>query len=90
MSLAGELDLSTAGALREVLALPEVFNAAAVRVDLTKVEFLGSTGIGVLVSACKRIKDSGGSFSVICGRSELRHVLEISGLLEYLHVEGAA
>ena len=90
VSLTGELDLSTAGALREVLVLPEVLSAPTVRVDLTKVDFLGSTGVGVLVSACKRIKASGGTFSVICDQNESWRVLELSGLLEYLHVEGAA
>ena len=90
VSLAGELDLRTAGALREVLVLPEVLNAPAVRVDLTKVNFLGSTGVGLLVSACKRVKASGGTFSVICGRNGARLVLETSGLLDYLHVEDVA
>ena len=87
--LAGELDISTAGALREVLVLPEVLNARSVRVDLCKVEFLGSPAIGVLVSACKRIKASARTFSVICGQSEARRALETSGLLEYLQVENA-
>lgn len=90
VSLTGELDLSTAGALREVLMLPEVLNAPAVRVDVTKVDFLGSTGVGLLVSACKRVKASGGTFSVICGRNGARLVLETSGLLDYLHVEDVA
>lgn len=86
LSLAGELDLSTAGALREVLVLPEVLNAPVVRVDLTRVEFLGSLGISVLVSACKRVRDAGGMFSVICGEGMVRRVIEISGLVEYLGV----
>lgn len=86
--LSGEIDLSSAGALWEVFVLPEMLTAQAVRVDLTKVESLGSTGVGLIVSACKRIKDSGGTFSVICDRGEPRRVLEISGLLEYLSVRG--
>ena len=90
VSLWGELDLFTAGKLREVLVLPEVLNAAAVRVDLTKVDFLGSTCVGVLVSACKRVKASGGTFSVTCGQNESRRILEVQGLLDYLHVEGPA
>jgi anti-sigma B factor antagonist len=88
--LAGELDISSAGALREVLVLPEVVNTSNVRVDLTKVEFLDSSCIGVLVSACKRIAASGGTLSVACGQGEPRRALEVSGLLEYLHVEDAA
>ena len=89
VALAGEIDLSSAGALREVLVLPEVLNAPTVRVDLSKVEFLGSMGIGLLVAARKRIKNSGGTFSLICGQGQPRRVLEIAGLFEYLEVEDA-
>ncbi len=88
VSIAGELDLSTAGALREVLVLPEVMDAPSVRLDLTEVAFLGSLGIGVLVSVCKRVKASGGMFSMSC-RQETKRVLEIAGLIDYLHVDGA-
>ena len=90
VTLAGEIDVYSAGTLREVLVLPEVLNAPTVRLDLSKVEFLGPTGIGLLVSACKRIKSSGGTLSVVCGQSEARRVLEISGLFEYLGVEDPA
>ena len=72
VALAGEIDLSSAGALREVLVLPEVLNAPTVRVDLSKVEFLGSMGIGLLVAPRKRIKNSGGTFSLICGQGQPR------------------
>jgi anti-sigma B factor antagonist len=89
VSIWGELDLATAAALREILVSPEVFDAPKVRVDLTGVEFLGSTGIGVLVTACKRVRALGGTFSVICGRGEPRRVLEVSGLNEYLQIGDA-
>ena len=87
VSLAGEIDISSAGALREVLVLPEVLQAPWVRLDLTKVEFLDSPGIGMIVSACKRVRALGGAFSVTCGEGKVRHILEVAGLLEYLHVE---
>jgi len=84
--LAGEVDIASCGALREVLVLPEVLNAPIVRVDLTGVEFLGSPGIGLFVSACKRVRESGGAFSVVCGRDNCRRLLEVAGLIEYLQV----
>jgi anti-sigma B factor antagonist len=87
VTLVGELDLFSAGELREVLVLPEVLDAPIVRVDVSKVEFLGSTCVGLLVSACKRIRASGGTFSVNCGRSQVRRVLELSGLVDYLELE---
>lgn len=89
VSIGGELDLASAGALREILVLPEVLDAPKVRIDLNGVDFLGSTGIGLLVSACKRVRDSGGTFSVLCAHGEPRRVLELSGLIEYLKVEDA-
>ncbi len=85
--LTGEIDVATAGTLREVFLSPVVVGTHAVRVDLTGVTFLGSVGISVLVSECKRVRASGGTFSLICSQGLCRRVLEISGLIEYLQVE---
>jgi anti-sigma B factor antagonist len=87
VSLAGELDLSTAGALREVFVLPQVLESPAVRVNLTDVRFLDSSSIGILVVACKRIRSTGGVFSVTCTKAIVLRVLEISGLIDFLDVE---
>jgi anti-anti-sigma factor len=89
VSFAGELDLSRAEELREQLADPQVLRARAVRVDLSRVSFLDSVIIGLIVSACKRMRAAGSSFSVVCALEGLaRRVFEIDGLLEYLQVEG--
>jgi anti-anti-sigma factor len=89
VTLTGELDLSRAEELREQLADPEVLSARAVRVDLSRVSFLDSVIIGVIVTACKRVRAAGGSFSVVCELEGIaRNVFEIDGLVEYLEVEG--
>jgi anti-sigma B factor antagonist len=91
VTLAGELDLSRAEELREQLAHPEVLSARAVRVDLSRVSFLDSVIIGVIVTACKRVRAEGSSFSVVCDPEGIaRNVFEIDGLVEYLQVEGAS
>lgn len=87
VSLAGELDLSNAPALREILVSPEVSGAGSVLVDLNEVSFLDSSIIGVIVSACKRKRSEGGDFSVKCGPGLARRALEVSGLVEYLEIE---
>ena len=89
VTLAGELDLATAAQLRECLTQPEVFDAPAVRVDLTNVAFLGSTGIGLLVAACKRARASGGSFQITGPRGMAQRTIEISGLTEYFDQDAA-
>ena len=89
VTLAGELDLSRAEELRERLAHPEVLRARAVRVDLRRVSFLDSVIIGLIVTACKRVRAAGSSFSVVCDPDGIaQNVFEIDGLVEYLQVEG--
>jgi len=90
VKLSGELDLANAEELRETLVHPDVLSADAVRVDLTRVTFLESTTIGLIVSACKRIRGRAGNFSVICEEGTPRRVLEITGLVQYLQIESDA
>jgi anti-sigma B factor antagonist len=84
--LGGEFDLSTAVDLRECLAQPDVLDAKRVRVDLSTVTFFDSTSIGVLVSACKRVRHNGGTFSVHCDSPVVFRVLEITGLVDFFDV----
>ena len=89
VELSGELDLSTAEELRETLVCPAVLGASTVRVDLTQATFIDSSTIGLLVSACKRVRASGASFSVSCGKSHTRRAIEITGLLDFFAVDEA-
>lgn len=76
----GEVDVSTAPALRQRLyELPE---SAKVVVDLSEVTFLDSTGLGVLVAALKRVResDAGGDLRLVVTRPQVSKVLEVTGL----------
>jgi hypothetical protein len=53
---------------------------------LRGLDFLGSTGIGMIVIACKRVRASGGTFSVWCDNGLTRRTLEITGLVDYLEL----
>jgi anti-sigma B factor antagonist len=86
VELSGELDVSTAGTLRETLLLLELDGGLGMEIDLRGLSFLGSTGIGVIVAACKRVRASGGTFSVSCDRNLARRVIEVSGLVDFLEV----
>jgi anti-anti-sigma factor len=82
ISVQGELDLSTApdleGPLNEALESGE----GSVLIDLSRCEFIDSTGIALIVRAWQRL-DSGenGRALVICSQNDqVRRVLEITGL----------
>ncbi|MDA8287513.1 MAG: STAS domain-containing protein [Actinomycetota bacterium] len=80
VSAEGEVDVSTAPALRQRLyELPE---SAKVVVDLSEVTFLDSTGLGVLVAALKRVResDAGGDLRLVVTRPQVSKVLEVTGL----------
>lgn len=88
VSFSGELDISTVEAVRERLERRELLDATAVHVDLTEVTFIDSSTIGLLVSACNRIRGSGGAFSVRCDiGTTVRRTLEVSGVIEYLEAQ---
>ena len=55
VSFSGELDIASAGDMRESLERSDVAGASTVQVDLAEVTFLDTTGLGVLIAACKRV-----------------------------------
>lgn len=80
----GELDWSTVGTLREALLRCDPAGTSALVVDLSHLSFLDSSGMGVLVGACRRVRASGGTFSVSGATGEARRALEIAGLVDFL------
>lgn len=88
--VAGELDVVSAPELREVFVrvLGEK-PAAHLVVDLSGVDFLDSTGIGVMVGAHRRVTASGGWFSVVVTTKAVRKVLQVTGLLRVWRVSGS-
>jgi anti-sigma B factor antagonist len=76
----GEVDLYTAPRLKEELAGLAGGGRARVTVDLGGVEFLDSTGLGVLISGLKRCRQAGGDLRLAAPREPVRKVLSITGL----------
>ncbi|MFI7022955.1 STAS domain-containing protein [Micromonospora sp. NPDC049900] len=80
LEVGGEVDVYTAPRLRERLL--ELIDAGArhVVVDLGRVDFLDSTGLGVLVGALKRLRTADGTFSLVCDKEPLLKIFRITAL----------
>jgi anti-sigma B factor antagonist len=80
ISVGGEIDVYTAPKLRE--SLVDLVNAGRyfLVVDVEKVDFLDSTGLGVLVGALKRVKAHDGSLSLVCTQDKILKIFKITGL----------
>lgn len=80
LEVGGEVDVYTAPRLRERLVEMVDEGARDVIVDLGRVEFLDSTGLGVLVGALKRLRAAGGSLALVCSHERLLKIFRITGL----------
>ena len=76
----GEIDVYTAPRLRELLI--ELVNTGFYQlvVNMEKVEFLDSTGLGVLVGGLKRVRAHDGSLDLVCTQERILKIFRITGL----------
>jgi anti-sigma B factor antagonist len=76
----GEVDLYSAPRLKDRLGELTAAGRDHIAVDLAGVEFLDSTGLGVLIGALKRCREAGGILALAAPRDPVRKVLAITGL----------
>ncbi len=80
LSVTGEVDVYTAPQFREQLIQLVDQGHRNIGVDLQGVEFLDSTGLGVLVGGLKRVRSHDGDLALVCTQRRILKVLEITGL----------
>jgi anti-sigma B factor antagonist len=83
MNLTGDLDLYTAGSLREALVADADSSDELLVVDLSEVDFLDSTGMGALVAAHQARRRG---IAVICPQPRLRKLFRITALDEAMPI----
>jgi anti-sigma B factor antagonist len=86
ISVIGELDFSTAPSLRaQILELINGGSSSLV-IDLSQMDFVDSSGLGVLVAAMKRVRERDGRLMLRSPSANTSKVLEVSGLDKLLLV----
>jgi anti-sigma B factor antagonist len=86
LAVAGELDIATAPRMLSALneALADVANPLIV--DLSRVVFMDSTGLALLMNARRRVRRRGQGFAIVCPGGPIARVFEIADMVESLHV----
>ena len=90
LEVGGEVDVYTAPRLRERLVELMDSGARNVVVDLGRVDFLDSTGLGVLVGALKRVRAHEGSLLLVCTQERLLKIFRITGLAKVFVIHDSA
>src|SRR5215467_11405410 len=78
VAVAGEVDLSTAPALKAALLETIEGGARRVLVDLSHATFIDSTTLGVLMGAVKRLRPAGGELAIACSDQNIRKIFAIT------------
>jgi anti-sigma B factor antagonist len=74
------VDLFTAPKLRDHIVALVDQDERRIIVNLEDVEFMDSTGLGVLVGALKRLKEKDGHLALVCPQGSVLRVLTVTGL----------
>ena len=80
IDVGGKIDISTAPRLRELLIDLVSKDNHQLIVNLERVEFLDSTGLGVLVGGLKRVRAHDGSLDLVCTQERILKIFRITGL----------
>lgn len=80
VEVGGEIDVYTAPALREKLNELVADGHHHLIVDMEQVDFLDSTGLGVLVGGLKKVRGHDGSLHLVCTQEKILKVFRITGL----------
>jgi anti-sigma B factor antagonist len=85
----GEIDVYTAPKLREQLIDLVSAGSYHIVVDMENVEFLDSTGLGVLVGGLKRVRAHDGSLRLVCTQERILKIFRITGLTKVFPIHGS-
>lgn len=80
VAVGGEIDVYTAPKLRDQISDLVAAGVYHIVIDLQEVDFLDSTGLGVLVGGLKKVRAHDGSLQLVCNQDRLLKIFRITGL----------
>ncbi|KAF0208886.1 MAG: STAS domain-containing protein [Actinomycetota bacterium] len=80
ISVQGEIDVYTSAALKDAIIGAIEQGCINLIVDIDAVGFIDSSGLGVLVSGLRRVKENSGSMRVVCTKQNVLKIFRITGL----------
>lgn len=82
----GEIDLSTAPKLRARIVELVAEGRNRIVANLEGVEFMDSTGLGVLMGALRRVREQDGELVLVCTNRPVLRILDLTSLDKVFHI----
>jgi anti-sigma B factor antagonist len=89
LTVRGEIDVYTAPRLRQTIVDLVEAGANDIVVDMEAVDFLDSTGLGVLVEALKRVRSREGDLALVATQDKILKIFDITGLNKAFQIHGS-
>lgn len=87
ISVQGEVDMYNAPGLKEkVLAVMEQEGLKMMVLDLREVDYIDSTGLGILIGFRRRMIEGGGEMRVVIRSKRMKRLFEVTGLAKVFGV----
>lgn len=84
--VSGECDLASAPALQEALQPLRPPDVTLVTIDASDLDFVDSTGLGVVLGAMRRLREAGGDLEIADPSPAVRKALRLTGLDKILRI----
>ncbi|HEY9085269.1 MAG TPA: STAS domain-containing protein [Candidatus Tyrphobacter sp.] len=81
VDLSGEIDVYTSPKLKDAIGNLIDRGVYNLVINLEKVRYIDSTGLGVLIGGLKRVREHGGSVNLVCTNPQIKKIFDITGLV---------
>ncbi len=86
LRVTGEIDMATAPRLRQHVLSVTAGKPLGLVLNLDRVDFIDSTGLGVMVGAAKRMRVIDGGFRIVCAQEHLNKLFKLTRLDEVFDI----
>jgi anti-anti-sigma factor len=80
VSIGGELDISTSNRVRELLSHAAEDTVRPLVVDLSRCDFIDSTGLATILHGAKPAQDGQSNVAIVSAGGEVRKLLELTAI----------
>lgn len=82
VAVSGEVDVATAPSFRQ--SATEVLDSGVTKliIDMTPIDFIDSSGLGVLIGVRKRVEDINGELVLVAPQRQVNRLFDITGLTD--------
>lgn len=80
LTIQGEIDVYTSAQLKETVVSTIAEGVKYIVMNLSQVEYLDSTGLGVLIGSLKHLKERQGNLILVSPSMRITRIFEITGL----------